>query len=95
MPEQFGLQILVNAGSPSAYWHFDTDDWELRDNAEEALADLADALETGYAAEHLRVVEISVISEWCGCYRTNPFGPYRRAECPVHGAVIASAEGDA
>lgn len=57
MPEQFGLQILVNAGSPSAYWRFEDD---LRDDVEDARADLADALECGYAAEHLRVVTISV-----------------------------------
>lgn len=59
-PVQYGVQILVNADSPSAHWKFD-EDYPLHDNAEDAQADLAEALDYGYADEHTRVVAVSVL----------------------------------
>lgn len=86
-PVQYGLQILVNPGRPSAYWRFD-DNYDLHDNADAACDDLADAVDTGYDETHLRVVAISVIPpdpcRICGGTGRDPLDP----DDPCSGCVI-------
>lgn len=59
---QYALQILVNAGLASAYWAFDSD-YEVWDNEEMALDDMADAEEDGFPATSLRVVKITPLAK--------------------------------
>src|SRR5690606_28694200 len=59
-PHAYGVEVLVNAGTASAYWQLE-DDEGPRDT-EEGAEDVRDMmLAEGYRLDHLRIVALTVV----------------------------------
>lgn len=59
-PHAYGVEVLVNAGRPSAYWQLE-DDEGPRDT-EEGAEDVRDMmLAEGHRLDHLRIVALTVV----------------------------------